>query len=181
MPDVQVVTDIFNQIFSSKPEILLVIGIIALGYGLKAIPQFPNQLIPLVNLLIGGSVYPLISSPGSVDYAMRYPIVRQVLCGLIIGCAAHYVHALLLKKWLDKYLPSPETNDPPRPGAGLWIVGFLLASVLLTGCTMGRGAFAGLNPFTWLKPSTYIEIHKQHEAEEAYRKSQLTNQTQTPK
>jgi len=37
------------------------------------------------------------------------------------------------------------------------------AVVWLSGCTMGRGAFAGLNPVTWLKPSTYIEIHKQHE------------------
>lgn len=44
----------------------------------------------------------------------------------------------------------------------------LLILTLLTGCsgcTMGRGAFAGLNPFTWLKPSTYKEIHRQNEAE----------------
>lgn len=181
MPDMQFINDLFSQLFASKPEILLVLGIIAIGYALKAITQFPNRLIPLVNLLIGGLVYPLITSPGSADYTMRYPVVRQIICGLIIGCAAHYIHALVLKPRLDKYLPQTETNDPTRPGASLWIIGFLIGSVLLTGCTMGRGAFAGLNPFTWLKPSTYIEKHRQHEAEEVYRKSQLTNQTTQPK
>lgn len=118
MPDVQVITDIFNQILSSKPEILLTLFIIALGYTLKSIAVFPNRFIPLMNLLIGGIVYPLISSPGNVDYAMRYPIVRQVICGLIIGCAAHYIHALFLKKWLDKYLPLADQDPPadvPKP------------------------------------------------------------------
>lgn len=116
MPDTQLINDLFTQLLAAKPEILLVLGIIAIGYTLKAVPQFPNQIIPLVNLLIGGIAYPLISSPGNVDYAMRYPIVRQVLCGLIIGCAAHYIHALVLKKWLDKLLPDkPPETSPPNP------------------------------------------------------------------
>jgi hypothetical protein len=110
MPDLKIFTDVLTQIFASEPEIFLCVALIALGYMLKTIPAFPNRFIPMVNIVVGMIVYPMIvNTKGQASYTMRYPIVRDIIGGLIIACAAHYVHALVLKRWLDKHLPLATT------------------------------------------------------------------------
>jgi hypothetical protein len=57
--------------------------------------------------------------------------------------------------------------------AAALVMALLMAGCFCSGCTMGHGAFAALNPFTWLKPSTYIEMHRQHEANEEFERTNV--------
>ena len=94
--------DAISQLLALGPEALLVLVVIALGYVLKRVPVIPNKVIPAACLLCGAMIYPLITSPGKAPPDIRYPIVREIMLGLLIGFIAWMIHNKLLKRIEDK-------------------------------------------------------------------------------
>lgn len=102
--------DAANQLLALGPEALLGLVCIAICYGLKVWRWFPKRLLPLACLCLGAVFYPLITSPGQAPPDIRYPIIREVMLGGLIGFIAWIVHNKLLKKieeripWLKGWL-----------------------------------------------------------------------------
>ena len=114
------ITDLFNQLLSAKAEVLTAILCIVIGYVCRKISIFPNRFIPLVCLVTGGVVYPLIVPVGDVAYQASHPTVRCVIIGLIIGFAIWTLHKALLKPleakfpWLTKFLDGTNSDSDPE-------------------------------------------------------------------
>ena len=122
------IKDFINQLLSATPEMISVFCLIALGYGLKLVPQLPNKFIPTILLIIAIGCYPLIADNGKAPYTMRFPIVRQMMMAVVLWFIAWGVHGVILKRWLDKLMPKNGTGDtkffpkdnppePPKPTA----------------------------------------------------------------
>jgi|SRR3990167_5385402 len=90
--------DAIKQLLALGPEALLICVVIALGYVLKRVPLIPNKTIPAACLLLGAGIYPLITSPGQAPPDIKFPIVREIMLGLLIGFIAWIIHNKLLKR-----------------------------------------------------------------------------------
>lgn len=113
--DIDLVLAALSKLTNSPPPALLFIGLIALGYIFKIVPSFPNNWIPRVNLMVAIVLYPLICKADLEEtYSMRIPwvgmIVRDEIVALTIFCASWLMHRVLLKRFVDKFLPN-STND----------------------------------------------------------------------
>ena len=103
--DLDFVSDLSKQLLNVGPELLLGLGAIALGYALQLIPTFPNKWIPAVCIFSPAIVYPFLAECGKCPYDVRYPFVRFVLIGLLIGVAAWALHNQVLKRLIDDRFP----------------------------------------------------------------------------
>lgn len=74
-----------NSITGATPAVALMIVLNGLGFILKAIPQIPNKIIPLILFVVGGGVYPFI---GNYHAAERLPAPLLVVYGCGIALAA---------------------------------------------------------------------------------------------
>lgn len=109
--------DFLTQLLNATPEMACIACLIALGYGLKFVPQVSNRLIPFLLLIVSVSCYPLIAENGHAPYTMRYPIVRQMMIGVVLWFIAWGLHGLVIKRVInaiktkmDKYLPNGGTD-----------------------------------------------------------------------
>lgn len=75
---------------------LVLIGCIACGYFLKAIPVFPNRWIPAANFAVG-IVLNLTITP------LRGPQewTRAVILGMVASGAAWVLHKKVMSRWVD--------------------------------------------------------------------------------
>ena len=102
----RILQDVFIQLKSAKAEMVVCVVVIAFGYVLKTIPFVNNRFIPSICIGIATITYPLIADEsGAAPYSMRYPMVRQLMIGFMIGFTAWMVHRAFLKNWIDRYLP----------------------------------------------------------------------------
>lgn len=99
------------EVLKLKGPKLLAVFLIVLGYGLKFIPKFPNQFIPVIVLLSGTALAPFMLAwpqPGEIDPALRYPEVaawaQTLLAGFLVGGLSWLLHAKLLRKVIDEKL-----------------------------------------------------------------------------
>lgn len=120
----QILKDLFVQLTSATPEVLLAVWAIVFGYVLKGIPIIPNRAIPASVVAVCMVIYPfLIEENVKAPYTMKHPQVRLVVIGAVIGFIAWAAHALLLKKYLDPLLlkmsngngKPEEPTQPPKP------------------------------------------------------------------
>lgn len=74
-----------TSITGATPAVALMIVLNGLGFILKAIPQIPNKLIPLVLFLLGAAVYPTI---GNYHAATHTPWPLMSVYGAGIALAA---------------------------------------------------------------------------------------------
>jgi len=90
---------------SLTPELLTVVGVIALGYVVRSTP-LSTRWIPLVLYLLGPLAYVLmVSSPGDQPANIPYPQVRQALLGIVLTGIAQGAYELFVKaviKWVKK-------------------------------------------------------------------------------
>jgi ABC-type anion transport system duplicated permease subunit len=125
--DVKSLNDLMNVLLNSTPEMLLLVGLICLGYVFKVINAIPNKYIPRLNLIIALIVYPLIAIPGNQPPSIKYPLVAVEIKAVAIFAIAWIIHAVVLKRFIDKYMPvnesgdtkilvkSPEVKEDPKP------------------------------------------------------------------
>ncbi len=108
--------DFITQLLSATPEIAVIACLIALGYALKLVPQLPSKFIPSVLLLVSMVVYPMIADNGKSPYSMRYPIVRQVMTGVVLWFMAWAIHGIVIKKLVEKFkLKTGDTTITEKP------------------------------------------------------------------
>lgn len=87
-------TSFVNQLLELSPPVALWFALNFLLMFAKKCPCVPNWMIPWLSFIAGGIVYPMISDPNSVSFAVRYPVAAQSLTGLLIGGAAVGSHQL---------------------------------------------------------------------------------------
>jgi hypothetical protein len=111
-------SDLFSQLTALGPEMLVALIVIVLGYVLRWIPQFPNRLIPIACIFLGGILYPLLGPVPKPDAAIRHPMIRLVLVGILIGFISWVSHNKFLKPLEDKcpWLKGLFDGDPPAAG-----------------------------------------------------------------
>ena len=92
---------------------LLAVFLIVLGYGLKAIPMFPNRFIPAFVLLLGTALGPvLLAWPQSTeqDSGLKFADIAAwlqiLIAGFLVGALSWALHEKLLKKWIDDKIPA---------------------------------------------------------------------------
>ena len=109
--DIKSFGDLMNVLLNSTPEMLLLVGLIALGYVFKVVNPIPNKYMPRLNLIIALIVYPLVALPGNQPPSIRYPLVAVEIKAVAIFAIAWLIHAVVLKKLIDKYMPVNEAGD----------------------------------------------------------------------
>lgn len=88
-----------NEHLTGAPAgILVFIICIAIGYIWKNIHVLPNRFIPLIVMLSGSILNPLLYWPNNTKDA-----VRLLVIGFIIGFVSWIFHKLVLKKIEDKF------------------------------------------------------------------------------
>ncbi len=90
-----------ESLIGAPAGLLIFILCIAMGYVWKMVRVLPNRFIPLVVMLTGAVLYPLLM------WTKEGPpvpvIVRNAILGFIVGFAAWLFHRLLLKRIEDKF------------------------------------------------------------------------------
>lgn len=106
----ETVTEYLQKLEGSPAVLLVVLSAIVLGYVLKRFKTFPNDAIPIVVILWGGVIYPLIADANN-DLTLRVWLVRNVAIGLITGFVAWVFHNQILKRFLNKFSSRDETAE----------------------------------------------------------------------
>lgn len=118
---IDAIKDFIDQLRNATPEMAMVVCLIALGYAFKLVPKLPNKFIPSVLLVLSVIVYPMIADNGKAPYTMRYPVVRQVMTGVVLWFVAWGIHGLVIKKLMEKLkskglsVPSGDTTTITKP------------------------------------------------------------------
>jgi hypothetical protein len=126
----EVIDQLIVSIITLTGPKLLIVTLLAVGYGLKIVPQrfFPNKFIPLVTVPAGTILGPFfLGWPCIADFdpklccpevAMYLQVYMQ---GFLLACGTWALHAKVLKRVLDQKLfkaddaSSPATNiEPPK-------------------------------------------------------------------
>ena len=105
----ELLNDILNQVSRLSTSALLVVAVIAAGYIAKAIPRFPNGMIPIWTLAVAVAGNVLLGDVGQVDFQCRNPQVRLGLVGVVYWGIGWLLHSQGLKR-LEKFLPGPLRN-----------------------------------------------------------------------
>ena len=117
MPDTDFIKSLFDRVFASAPPLYLFFSLIALGYALKLIQTFPNPRIPLVLLVVSVIAFPLMNL--GKDHGAMPPnwlpvvgtVIRDVLGGVIIHVVAWLFHNQVMKRFVDKFMPTNSEGD----------------------------------------------------------------------
>lgn len=91
-----------TQLKDLSPPIVLWVVLNIVAIILKRVPQFPDWLIPVTSVVLGGIIYPLVTDPGKVSFAVRCPVCAQVLTGMMAGGIAVASHAQF-KQFMQRF------------------------------------------------------------------------------
>jgi hypothetical protein len=69
---------------------------------LLAYSGVPKRWLPWITAAAGAAIWPFVSDPGKVGYAVRSPVVGQIIMGFMIGATAMWTHQTLLKPLIGK-------------------------------------------------------------------------------
>lgn len=81
---------------------LVALTCLVLGYVLKLIPKFPNGAVPLVVVLAGMLLTPVIDEGKAANETVRVWLIDHILYGMIVGFCVWTFHAYILKRFEDK-------------------------------------------------------------------------------
>lgn len=111
-----------NKLNGAPADLLVLIVCWVVGYLLRWIKRFPNDGIPIVVILMGAVVYPLIADDNN-EITLRVWLVRNVAIGFGLGFGAWLTHTFILK-WIenklglfvgDKTIVTPPVTPPAQP------------------------------------------------------------------
>lgn len=77
-----------NTLLNIAPPAILMIVLNGIGFCLKKANFFPNRIIPIMLLLLGGASYPFVGEYSPRVAAARFPVALMVVYGIGIGLAA---------------------------------------------------------------------------------------------
>lgn len=104
----QIIDELILSIVMLKGVKLLVVFLLAMGYGLKVVPGFQNRLIPLVTVTMSTVLAPFFlgwPQPGDMDPCICCPdtlaVMQILMTGFLLGCGTWMLHAKLLKGIID--------------------------------------------------------------------------------
>lgn len=113
---VSIVTDIVNQLTGAPSGVLVVVGTIAVGYMLKLVKRFPNDLIPVATFVVSVAGMIFIGETGLVDGKnVRHPEVRLGFTGVATWLIAWLIHAQVLSRLEDKLGLFSKPAQPESP------------------------------------------------------------------
>lgn len=156
----ELLNDLLNQASNLSNGALVVIGVLVFGYVVKAIPQIPNGLIPLLTLALAITLQLLTGDRSQVSYTVRYPDVRLGMVGGAYWAFAWLVHNQGLRR-LEKFLPAPlrgllgvEIKDEPPTVKDTQMKNLLMLVALLATSLNCSAAWVTPDP---LYPSPLME------------------------
>lgn len=91
MSDIEALVD---SILKMSPPVALVVGLNAIMYYLRRTPKIPKWIVPWLIMLLSAIIYPLVTHRKDMIFSVPYPVVAQIVIGLIIGFAAIGTHRL---------------------------------------------------------------------------------------
>lgn len=100
--DFSAIRDLVKIIKGLGPEAMTGAVLIVVGWWLRGIKSIDNATIPKIVILLGGILYPSLGQPGQVSTEFRNPEVWLICVGLLIGCAAWFLHEKIIAKFEDK-------------------------------------------------------------------------------
>lgn len=105
------VEQLVKRVLSLDPAMLIFVFCLALGYGLKSLPKFPNDKIPYVCMGIPPLVYPLMVWSG---WEVR-KVTSDVVTAVVFSSLAWGAHRFILKKLIDnKVFPAESPEGAPE-------------------------------------------------------------------
>lgn len=111
---------------ANAPLVLSVtLGLVVLGWLLKAIPAFPNKYIPAVVVVVGGTLgFFIVPMQGPGDWAFQVSnpevadVIRRVCIGTTLGLVAWILHRIALRRaeqWIKSKFGNGDTTFTPKP------------------------------------------------------------------
>lgn len=113
--DLDRLVDLLHQLYGLPADLLVGLLCIVVGYVLRLIKSFPNNAIPLCCVILGAVFLPIIEEPCPAGTTLIAWRVRNVIIGMIIGCAAWLFHRLVLKRVEDKFPWLKNLLEPDAP------------------------------------------------------------------
>ena len=96
------VVDLLNKLYGLPGIALVALMCLLGGYALRLCKCFPNNGIPLVVVIFGAAILPLISDFRSSPLPLRVWLVRNILVGALIGLCTWLFHNSVIKKLENK-------------------------------------------------------------------------------
>lgn len=116
----EIINDLLKQAGNLSTGALVIVGVLVLGYVIRAIPQMPNGVIPVLTLGLAVTLQILMGDRSQVDYTVHNPEVRMGMVGVVYWAIGWLIHNQGLSR-LEKFLPAPlrgllgvETNEKPQ-------------------------------------------------------------------
>lgn len=95
--------DFNGELMGAPVGVLLFLAVIGIGYILRVWHKCPNNMVPVVQLIVGMVLW-LLVCPGMLkEDSVRIWWGRNLLIGIIIPCAAWLVQRSILKKVEKKF------------------------------------------------------------------------------
>lgn len=85
-----------DALLGAPVGVLVLFACVALGYALKLLPFVDNKWIPLVVIVGGMTLFPMISERAAAE-PWRVWLGKTTAFGMIVACAAWLLHNRLLK------------------------------------------------------------------------------------
>ena len=95
------------------PELFTIFAFIGFGIVLK-ISKFPNDYIPLAVIVVATLFYTTVVGNQLAPHWVANPIPWKACVGSLLGLISWGLHHVVLKKWIDPWLPKKEIkqNEP---------------------------------------------------------------------
>ena len=118
----ETINEYITQVTALVGAPLLVVFLIALGYGLKATPVYPNRFIPHAVCLLGALLAPMfIGYPPleKMPHRLVYPEIAAAMQvhvqGFLLAALSWLSHAQILRRLIDSKILPAEADPEPAP------------------------------------------------------------------
>ena len=121
--DLDTIVNWVNQLYGLPAGVLVGLLCIVICYAFKVTDRFPNDAIPVVCLLLGAILLPMLAPECPLEEKLIAYRVKHAVVGIIVGLVAWAFHNLILSKiedkipWLGKAMKTtqPETKNETTP------------------------------------------------------------------
>lgn len=120
MDQINLISAMVSQITASPAFLYVLVFVNMVIFAWETIPQLPSRFIPLVSITLGGVLFPMFISPGTVSPDFPRPMLVLVTNGLLAGLLSFAAHsgvtAFLRAKfgWPAAAAPTPPETKPPE-------------------------------------------------------------------
>lgn len=100
---------IVKSVLEMSPPVALVAALYAMGMLIRKIEKIPSWLAPVLTVIVGTVVYPMIADRAGVSHNIRNPEIFNWIIGFLLGCvpAGAYEAFMALKNRGKEPPPEP--------------------------------------------------------------------------